>query len=56
MAHHLVVDEFVRGGDLSRPVEHQDFAEERILEQNEMLMLGVRLVDHPLDLVGHAEA
>src|SRR5262245_50994267 len=56
MAHHLVVDELVRGSDLSRPVEHQYFSEERILEENEMLMLGVQLIEHPRDFVRHAAA
>src|SRR5262249_57558392 len=27
-----------------------------MLEQHEMLVFGVQLVDHPLDLVGHADA
>src|SRR5262249_12367786 len=29
---------------------------ERVLEQHEMLVLGLQLVDDPLDLVGHADA
>src|SRR5262249_20366924 len=37
-------------------VEHQHLAEERVLEQHEMLVLGLELVDDPLDLVGHADA
>ena len=54
--HHLMVDELVLAGDLRGSVEHQHLAEERMLEQNEMLVRGLHLVDHPLDLVGHAEA
>src|SRR5262245_19331804 len=27
-----------------------------MLEQHELLVLGLQLVDHPLDLVGHADA
>ncbi len=56
MGHHLVVDELVLGGDLGGAVQHQHLAEERVLEQNQVLMLGLHLVEHPLDLVGHAEA
>ena len=56
MGHHLVIDELVGGRDLRRAVEHQHLAEELVLEQDEMLVLGLQLVDHPLDLVGHAEA
>ena len=56
MGHHLVVDELVRGRDLGGAVEHQHLAEEWVLEQHEMLVLGLHLVKHPLDLVGHAEA
>ena len=54
--HHLVVDEFVLGGDLGRAVEHQHLAEELVLEQHQMLVLGLHLVEHLLDLEGHAEA
>ena len=54
--HHLVVDELVLGGDLGRAVEHQHLAEEFVLEQHQMLVLGLHLVEHALDLVGHAEA
>ena len=56
MGHHLVVDELVLGGDLGRAVEHQHLAEERVLEQDEVLMLRLHLVDHTLDLEGHAKA
>src|SRR5262249_22865072 len=55
MGHHLVVDELILAGDLRRAVEHQHLAEERVLEQHEMLVRGLQLVDHPLDLVGHAD-
>ena len=54
--HHLMVDELIGGRDLGRAIEHQDLAEEGVLEQHEVLMLGLRLVDHPLGLIGHAEA
>ena len=54
--HHLVIDELVLGGDLGRAIEHQHLAEELVLEQHQMLVLGLHLVEHPLDLVGHAEA
>ena len=43
-------------GDLGGAVEHQHLAEELVLEQDEMLVLGLHLVEHPLDLEGHAEA
>ena len=56
MGHHLVIDELVARGDLRRAVEHQHLAEELVLEQHQMLVLGLRLVEHPLDLEGHAEA
>ena len=56
MGHHLMVDELIGGRDLGRAIEHQHLAEEGVLEQHEMLMLGLRLVDHPLGLIGHAEA
>src|SRR5215510_10802742 len=55
MTHHLVIDELVRGRDLSGAIEHQHLAEEGMLKQNEMLVLGLYLVDHALDLIGHAE-
>ena len=54
--HHLVIDELVLGGDLGRAVEHQHLAEELVLEQHQVLVLGLHLVEHALDLVGHAEA
>ena len=56
MGHHFVVDELVLCRDLGGTVEHQNLAEERVLEQDEMLVLGLHFVEHPLDLVGHAEA
>src|SRR5499427_959341 len=56
VSHHLVVDELIGAGDLGRAVEHQHLAEEWVLEQHEMLVLGLQLVDHPFDLVGHADA
>src|SRR5947209_1569658 len=56
MGHHLVIDELVLGGDLDGAVEHQRLAEKSVLEQNQMLVLGLHLVQHPLDLIGHAEA
>ena len=56
MGHHLVVDKLIRSRDLRRAIEHQDLAEEGVLEQDEMLMLGMRLIDDPLGLIGHAEA
>jgi hypothetical protein len=55
MSHHLVVDEFVARGDLGGTVQHQHLAEEFMLEQNEMLMLGLHLGEYPLDRIGHAE-
>jgi hypothetical protein len=39
MAHHLVIDELVRGRDLGGTIEHQHLAEEGMFEQNEMLVL-----------------
>ncbi len=53
--HHLLVDEFVALGDLGGAVEHQHLAEERVLEQHEVLMLGLHLVEHLVDLEAHAE-
>src|SRR5207248_201286 len=53
---HLMVDELVSAGDLGRPIQHQYFSEESVLEQDEMLVLGARFVEHPIDFVGHAEA
>src|SRR5262249_20718519 len=52
---HLVIDELVRGRNLSCAIEHQHLSEERMLEQNEMMVLGLYLVEHPLDFIGHAE-
>ena len=54
--HHLVIDELVRGGDLGGAVQHQHFAEMLLLEQDQMVVAGLLLVEHPLDLEGHAEA
>ena len=54
--HHLLVDEFVALGDLGGAVEHQHLAEERLLEQHQVLVLGLRLVEHLVDPVAHAEA
>ncbi len=56
MRHHLVIDELVLGGDLRGTVEHQYLAEELVLEQHKVLVLGLHFVEHPVDLVGHAEA
>src|SRR5215472_4204666 len=56
MRHHLLIDEFVFLGDLRRAVEHQHFAEEAILEQYKMLVLGLQLIEHPINLEGHAES
>ena len=55
VGHHLVVDKLIRGRDLGRAIEHQDLTEEWMLEKHEMLMLGLRLIEHPLGLIGHAE-
>ena len=54
--HHLLIDEFVALGDLGCAVEHQHLAEERLLEQHEMLVLGLRFVEHLVDPVAHAKA
>ena len=56
MGHHLVIDELVGRGDLGGAVQHQHFAEMLLLEQDQMVMAGLLLVEHPLDLEGHAEA
>ena len=56
MRHHLVVDELVLRGDLGGAVQHQDFAEMLLLEQDQMVVAGLLLVEHPFDLEGHAEA
>ena len=53
--HHLVIDELVLAGDLRSAVQHQDLAEELVLEQDQMLVLGLHLIDHPLGRIGHAE-
>src|SRR5262249_56795529 len=42
--------------DLGRANEHQHLAEVLVLEQHEMLMLGLQLVEHLLDRIAHAEA
>ena len=44
--HHLVIDELVAGGELTHAVEHQHDAPGRILEDDEMLVLGLHLVQH----------
>ena len=56
MGHHLVIDELIGRGDLGGAVEHQHLAEERVLEQDEVLVLGLHLVEHTVDRIGHAEA
>ena len=56
MGHHLVIDELVPGGDLGGAVEHQHLAEQLVLEQYQMLVLGRELVEHPLDRERHAKA
>ena len=56
VAHHLVIDELVARGDLRRTVEHQHLAEELVLEQHQVLMRGLRLVEHALGRVAHAKA
>ncbi len=53
--HHLLVDELVLLGDLGGAVEHEHLAEERMLEQHEVLVLGLQLVEHLVDLESHAE-
>ncbi len=54
--HHLLVNELVLLGDLGGAVEHEHLAEERLLEQHQMLVLGLHLVEHLVDLKRHAEA
>ena len=56
MGHHLVIDELVARGDLRGAVEHQHLAEVLLLEQHEVLVLGLLLVEHLVDREGHAEA
>jgi hypothetical protein len=56
VAHHLVIDELIAGGDLRCPVEHEDTAEVRVLEQHEMLVLGARLMQHPRHLEARLES
>ena len=56
MRHHFLIDEFVFLADLGRAIEHQHLAEERLLEQDEMLVRGLLLVEHSVGLIGHAEA
>ena len=56
MRHHLLVDEFVAFGYLGRAVEHQHLAEIGLLEQHQMLMLGLHFVKYFVDREGHAEA
>jgi hypothetical protein len=54
--HHLLVDELVALRDLGGAVEHQHFADIGLLEQHQMLVLGLQLVEHLVDREGHAEA
>ena len=56
MRHHLLIDEFVALGDLGCAVEHHHLAEERLLEQHEVLVLGLRFMEHFVDPVAHAKA
>jgi hypothetical protein len=56
VGHHLVIDELVARGDLRGAVEHQHLAEVLLLEQHEVLVLGLLLVKHLVDREGHAEA
>ena len=56
MRHHLVIDELVLAGDLRGAIEHQTLPKNLCSKQDEMLVLGLRLVEHPLDRIGHAEA
>src|SRR5215213_5126370 len=53
--HHLVIDEFVTRGDLRCAIEHQHLAEMLMLEQHQVLVIGVLLVQHLLDRITHAE-
>ena len=55
MRHHFLVDELVLLGDLRRAIEHEHLAEEAVLEQHKVLMLGVQLVKHLVDFEGHAK-
>ncbi len=54
--HHLLVDEFVFLGNLGGAVEHQHLAEEQLLEQDQVLVLGLHFVKHLVDPKAHAEA
>ena len=44
--HHLVIDELVRGRELAHAVEHQHGAPGRVLEDHQVLVLGLDLVQH----------
>jgi hypothetical protein len=56
MRHHLLVDELVLLGNLRRAVQHEHLAEEAVLEQHQVLMLGLQFVEYLLDFKGHAKA
>ena len=56
MRHHFVIDKLIPGGDLGGAVEHQNLAEKGVLEQDEMLVLRVSFVKHPVGLIAHAKA
>ncbi len=54
--HHFLVDEFVPLGDLGGAIEHEHFAEIGLLEQDQVLVVGLQFIEHPVDLKAHAEA
>ena len=52
--HHLVVDELVRRRELAHAVEHQHRAPGLVLEDDEVLVLGLDLVQDLIRLEAHA--
>jgi hypothetical protein len=56
MRHHLVIDEFVPGGELDDTVQHHHPAEILILEDDQLLVLGLAIEEDLVRLQADAEA
>ncbi len=56
MRHHLVIDELVPGGELDDAVEHHHPAEVRVLEDDQLLVLGLAIEEDAVRLQADTEA
>jgi hypothetical protein len=48
--HHLVIDELITGGELDNTVQHHHATEIAVLEDNEMLALGLAIEENAIRL------